>query len=79
MSRTLSVETARPFHVHVEREVAGAEGSALHARRNTQDLAQVRDARAGLDDRDEVDAPGREPALALELRHQPIGGGDVTR
>ena len=67
----------RPFHVHVEGVVAGAEGHALHPRAGSGDFPRRGDALRRLDDRDDVDAAGRQAALPLQPGDQPVEGDDL--
>ena len=73
-SSSLSAE--RPLHVHVEGVIAGAEGHALHPGAGGSDARAWR-CLFRFDDRDDVDATGRQAALALERADQPVEGDDL--
>ena len=67
-----------PFHIHVEREIAGAEGNALDARACRRDGADVDHALAGLDDRDHVELAGGQASFLLEVGDHPVDGPDLV-
>ena len=67
---------AGPDHVHVEGEVAGAEGNAADARGGREDCVEVLQAAGGFDDWDQVDGVARDGAVAFELGQQPVDGGE---
>src|SRR5215813_14443217 len=69
---------AAPLDIHVEGEIAGAEGDALDARRGGRDGANVGHSLAGLDDGDDVELTGCEPPLPLQVRNHPIDGSDLV-
>jgi len=66
---------AAPSHVHVERKIAGAKRDMPNARGRCKDPVDVGEATRCLDNRDQVDRPGRQVLLALQLRQEPIDRG----
>ena len=67
---------AAPRHVHVEREITGAEGDTPDAGAGREDRVEVGEATRRLDDRDQIDRARRQPLLAFELRQQPVDRGE---
>jgi hypothetical protein len=59
---------AAPRHVHVEGKITGAKRDMPDTGAGCQDHVEVGETTRRLDDRDQIDGPGCQLLLALQLR-----------